>query len=58
MESRRIRLRLSNLKDLPRFGLDYIRDDIKRKESNVSFSISSCLNYSGTLNSLVAYSDY
>ena len=50
--SRRIRLRLSNLKDLPRFGLDYIRD-----KSNISFLISSRLNYSGTLNSLVAYSN-
>jgi len=53
-----MRLGLSNLEDLLRFGLDYVRDDIKRKECNVSFLISSCLNYGGTLNGLVAYSGY
>jgi hypothetical protein len=50
--------RLSNLKDLLQFSLDHVQDNIKRKESNISFSINSCLNYGGTLNSLVAYNAY
>ena len=54
----KIRLPLSNLKDLLRFGLDYVWDNIKRKKSNISFLISSYLNYGGTLNSLVAYNNY
>ena len=55
VESYKMRLKLFSLKDLPRFSLDHIRDNIKRKKSNISFSISSCLNYGGTLNSLVTY---
>ena len=58
IKSCRMRLRLSSLENLPQFSLNHVWDDIKRKESNISFLISSRLNYSGTLNSLVVYSNY
>ena len=56
MESCRIRLRLSNLKNLPQFSLDHVWDNIKRKKNNINFLISSYLNYGGTLNSLITHS--
>ena len=56
IKSCKMRLRLSSLEIFLQFSLNHIWDDIKRKESNISFLISSYLNYGGTLNSLVAYS--
>ena len=56
IESYRIRLRLFSLKNLLQFSLNHIQDNIKKKESNINFSISFCLNYGGILNSLVTYS--
>jgi hypothetical protein len=50
--------RLFNFKNLLQFSLDYIQNNIKRKESNISFLISSYLNYGGTLNGLVTYNTY